>query len=169
MSTMPRYTAEYYAGKKLTTVEFEEGVKNIGARAYQLYIDSASSSSDSGMPKLKNIKLASTVKKIGDYAFCGDKAITDFDFSNIEELGEHSFSGCSGLSDLTIPAGLKEIPASCFYGCTGLSSLKIPETIEKVCGDAFEGCTGIKELTMPVDLDYVKTYSFTDGYSSFEK
>ena len=153
------YTAEYYAGKNLTTVEFEEGVKNIGAGAYRLYKNSASSSYDYGMPKLKNIKLASTVKKIGDDAFYKDKAITEFDFTNIEELGESSFSGCSGLSDLTIPAGLKEIPAYCFYGCTGLSSLKIPETIEKVCKNAFSDCTGIKELTMPVDLDYVKTYS----------
>ena len=161
------YTAEYYAGKNLTTVEFEEGVKNIGARAYQLYRKSASSGYAYGMPNLKNIKLASTVKKIGDDAFYEDKAITDFDFSNIEELGESSFSGCSGLSDLTIPAGMKEIPVSCFNGCIGLSSLKIPETIEKVCGSAFTGCTGIKELTMPVDLDYVKTYSSTDGYSSF--
>ncbi len=152
------YTAEYYAGKNLTTVEFEEGVKNIGARAYYSYRTSI----NSGMPNLKNIKLASTVKKIGDYAFCNNKAITDFDFSNIEELGERSFSGCSGLSDLTIPAGLKEIPASCFYGCTGLSSLKVPETIEKVCKSAFKDCTGIKELTMPVDLDYVKT-----SYPSF--
>ena len=152
------YTAEYYAGKNLTTVEFEEGVKNIGARAYYSYRTSI----NSGMPNLKNIKLASTVKKIGDYAFCNNKAITDFDFSNIEELGERSFSGCSGLSDLTIPAGLKEMPYFCFYGCTGLSSLKIPETIEKVCGGAFGDCTGIKELTMPVDLDYVK-----NGYSSF--
>ena len=153
------YTAEYYAGNKLTTVEFEEGVKNIGARAYQLYKNLADSSYEYGMPKLKNIKLAATVKKIGDCAFYKNKAITDFDFSNIEELGKSSFYDCSGLSDLTIPAGLKEIPASCFYGCTGLSSLKVPETIEKVCGSAFSDCTGIKELTMPVDLDYVKTYS----------
>ena len=151
------YTAEYYAGKNLTTVEFGEGVKNIGARAYKKYL--SIKGNDYGMPNLKNVKLAATVKKIGDYAFYNNKAITDFDFSNIEELGERSFSGCSGLSDLTIPAGVKEIPVSCFYGCTGLSSLKIPETIEKVCGSAFSGCTGIKELTMPVDLDYVKTYS----------
>ena len=159
-----RYTAEYYAGNKLTTVKFEEGVKNIGARAYYEY-------AGSGGKGLKNIELASTVKKIGDYAFCNNKAITDFDFSNIEELGERSFSGCSGLSDLTIPAGLKEIPASCFDGCTGLSSLKIPETIEKVCKNAFSDCTGIKELTMPVDLDYVNTYSlgsYTDC-ASFKK
>ena len=123
------------------------------------------------MPKLKNIKLASTVKKIGDAAFYNDKAITEFDFTNIEELGESSFYGCSGLSDLTIPAGLKEIPAYCFYECTGLSSLKIPETIEKVQESAFSDCTGIKELTMPVDLDYVKTYS-SDSYidcASFKK
>ena len=149
------WTAEYYAGKNLTTVEFEEGVKNIGARAYLEHVGTLEGG-------LKNVKLASTVKKIGDYAFCNNKAITDFDFSNIEELGKHSFSGCSGLSDLTIPADLKEIPDYCFSGCTGLSSLKIPETIEKVCGSAFSGCTGIKELTMPVDLDYVKT-----SYSSF--
>ena len=163
------YTAEYYAGKNLTTVEFEEGVKNIGARAYYVYKDPADSKYKYGMPKLKNVKLATTVKKIGDYAFCGDKAITEFDFTNIEELGEVSFYGCNGLSDLKIPAGLKEIPVYCFCGCTGLSSLEIPETIEKVRGSAFSGCTGIKELTMPVDLDYVKTYSSTDGYSSFEK
>ena len=157
------YTAEYYAGKNLTTVEFEEGVKNIGAGVYYRNHDAESG--------LKNIKLASTIKKIGDYAFYKNTAITDFDFSNIEELGERSFYGCSGMSDLTIPAGLKEIPASCFDGCTGLSSLKIPETIEKVCKNAFSDCTGIKELTMPVDLDYVNTYSlgsYTDC-ASFKK
>ena len=153
------YTAEYYAGNNLTTVEFGEGVKNIGAEAYRLYRNSASSSYDYGMPNLKNIKLASTVKKIGDCAFYKNKAITDFDFSNIKELGYKSFYDCSGLSDLTISAEIKEIPFACFYGCTGISSLKIPETIEKVYGSAFTDCTGIKELTMPVDLDYVKTYS----------
>ena len=52
------YTAEYYAGKKLTTVEFQSGIEYIGAGSF----DQASA--------LKNIVLPCTVSAISSKTFC---------------------------------------------------------------------------------------------------
>merc|ERR1712048_1230927 len=38
-------------------------------------------------------------------------------------VGDHAFSGCTGITSLTLPVGIKSIGESAFDDCSGITSL----------------------------------------------
>ena len=55
-------------------------------------------------------------------------------------IGEGAFSGCSGLTSLTLPDGITSIGKEAFSGCSGLTSLNLPDGITSIGEEAFSGC-----------------------------
>ena len=53
-------------------------------------------------------------------------------------IGDYAFEGCSGLTSLTLPAGITEIGDCAFEGCSGLTSLTLPAGITEISYCAFE-------------------------------
>ena len=53
-------------------------------------------------------------------------------------IGEHAFSGCSGLTSVTIPNSVTSIGMSAFSGCSGLTAVYITD-LAKWCGIWFGG------------------------------
>ena len=39
---------------------------------------------------------------------------------------DNAFKGCTGMTSVTLPAGLEAIGAYAFKGCTGLTSVTLP-------------------------------------------
>ena len=74
-------------------------------------------------------------------------------------IDELAFSGCTGLTSVTIPNSVTSIGSRAFKGCTGLTSITIPNSITKINYDAFEGCTNLKKLAIE---DGKKTLSLDD-------
>ena len=68
-----------------------------------------------------------------------DGSVTKIDFC--------AFLGCTGLTNITIPEGVREIGHYAFDGCTGLTSINIPESVIRIKGGAFYGCTGLTNIT----------------------
>jgi hypothetical protein len=64
-------------------------------------------------------------------------------------IGDHTFSGCTGLTALALPASLRHIGANAFEYCTGLTELALPASLRHIGGDAFVGCTGLTALHLP--------------------
>ena len=63
----------------------------------------------------------------------------------VTSIGEGAFSGCSGLTNVTISSSVTIIGSWAFYGCSGLTSVTIPSSI----GDyAFSGCSGLASVTI---------------------
>ena len=48
-----------------------------------------------------------------------------------------AFSGCTGLTSITIPNSVTSIGGSAFYGCTGLTNITIPDSVTSIGGSAF--------------------------------
>ena len=61
-------------------------------------------------------------------------------YTSNDVIGEFAFSGCSGLTSLTLPAGITEIGSGAFQGCSGLTSLNLPDGITSIGEYAFSGC-----------------------------
>ena len=61
-------------------------------------------------------------------------------------IGDSAFSGCTGLTSVTIPNSVTSIGKDAFSGCTWLTSVTIPESVTSIDFNAFSGCTGLKEV-----------------------
>ena len=98
---------------------------------------------------------------IGDYAFEGCSGLTSLTLpAGITSIGSYAFKGCSGLTSLTLPDGITEIGTSAFEGCSGLTSLTLPDGITEIGTSAFEGCSGLTSLTLPASITGI-------GYGAF--
>ena len=54
-------------------------------------------------------------------------------------IGEYAFSGCSGLTSVTIPKGVTRIENSAFRDCASLTSATIPRSVTSIGAYVFSG------------------------------
>ena len=98
---------------------------------------------------------------IGSYAFCGCSGLTSLTLpAGITSIGDNAFNGCSGLTSLTLPDGITSIGESAFYGCSGLTSLTLPAGITSIGDAAFNFCSGLTSLTLPAGITEISDFAF---------
>ena len=90
------------------------------------------------------------------------------EFFSVTSIEGYAFSGCTGLTSITIPDGVTSIGESAFRRCTGLTSVNISASvifIEESAGDpfksAFSGCSDL--VSIKVDKNNPK---YNDGNGS---
>ena len=66
----------------------------------------------------------------------------------VTSIGYRAFSGCSGLTSVTIPDGVTNIGDSVFCGCSRLTSVTIGNGVTSIGSGAFDGCSGLKSFTV---------------------
>ncbi|OHT00685.1 hypothetical protein TRFO_32541 [Tritrichomonas foetus] len=97
--------------------------------------------------------------QLGDFKglpFTGRLVLPD---SNLEDIGQSAFEGCSGFTgSLTIPDSVTTIYTNAFLGCSGFDgTLTIGKYVKYIYKSAFEDCYGFTgSLTIP---DLVNTLS----------
>ena len=94
----------------------------------------------------------------GDYYYVNK--YNDYYYTSNDKIGKRAFSGCSGLTSLTLPAGITEIRNYAFDGCSGLTSLNLPAGITSIGEGAFYGCSGLTSLTIPTGVSIINEYAF---------
>ena len=99
--------------------------------------------------------------KLGDYAFSGCSGLTSLTLpSSVTSIGRGAFHGCWKLTSLTIPSGVTSIGYSAFRGCSGLTSLTIPSGVTWIDSEAFRGCSGLTSLTIHSGVTSIGNYAF---------
>ncbi len=107
-----------------------------------------------------------SVTTISDSAFSGCTGLTSVTIPNsVTTIGEGAFHGCSGLTSVTIPNSVTTIGSSAFEGCTGLTSVTIPNSVTTINYAAFYGCTGLTSVTIPNSVTSIGVGAF-NGCSS---
>ena len=101
--------------------------------------------------------------EIGEYAFKGCSGLTSLTLpAGITSISDYAFYGCSGLTSLTLPAGITSIGSGAFSGCSGLTSLTLPAGITSIGSSAFVGCRGLTSLTLPAGITSIGSSAFWD-------
>lgn len=77
-------------------------------------------------------------------------------------IGESAFSGCSGLTFVTIPDGVTSIGNSAFSRCSGLTSLTIPNSVTSIGHESFEDCSGLTSVTIGNGVTTIGGETFKD-------
>ena len=91
-----------------------------------------------------------SVKSIGNGAFSGCSGLTSITIpDSVTSIGSDAFSGCSGLTSITIPDSVTSIGGGAFYNCSGLTSITIPDSVTSIGDYTFSGCSGMRSITIP--------------------
>jgi len=123
-------------GGSPSSVYFPEGVTEIGFGAFW------NTSSIKG-----DIRLPSTLKKIGETAFAGTSISHIHLPEGLEIIPSTAFNGCSYLQDtITIPSTVKQIGERAFEGCVMLTAVILPEGLEEIKRDAFTNCRSLDHI-----------------------
>ena len=64
----------------------------------------------------------------------------------VASLGASCFSGCSGLTSITIPSSVTSLGWYCFDGCSGLTSITIPSSVTSLGWYCFEDCQKLESV-----------------------
>ena len=124
----------------LTSVTIGNSVTSIGYRAfYNCY-------------KIQNIYITDIV------AWCNISGLSNlmlYDASNKQLYINNELA-----TSITIPNGVKAIPAFAFYNCTGLTSITIPDSVTSIGNDAFRDCTGLTSVTIPDSVTRIGNDAF---------
>ena len=79
---------------------------------------------------------------------------------NLSRFPCNIFSGCTGLTGVTLPKEILKIGNSAFYGCSSLVSVEIPDGVKGLEGDCFRHCTSLTGIVIPDSV----VYGEADGY-----
>lgn len=118
-------------------IVIEEGITRIGDNNFA-YFSSA-----------KEIVIPDSVKEIGKFA-CRETGITSLDLKQVTSLDRGAFMQVQYITEVIIPATIKEIPNSCFCCCFALEKIVIENGVEKIEENAFL-------ITEVFDLEGVRT------------
>ena len=103
------------------------------------------------------------VTSIGSSAFSGCSGMTSVTIPfGVTSIGSHAFYSCLGLTSVTIPSGVTSIGEYAFWCCSGLTSVTIPDSVTSIGDFAFYGCGGLTSVTIPSGVT-------TIGHSAFSE
>ena len=103
------------------------------------------------------------VTLLGASCFSGCWGLTSITIpSSVTSLGLGCFSGCWGLTSITIPSSVTSLGDYCFYYCSGLTSITIPSSVTSLGWWCFSYCSGLTSVTIPSSVTSLGYDCFSD-------
>jgi len=112
-------------------------------------------STDYGKVDFENLIIPDSVRKIGNNAFAGLKALRSVTIpKSVTYIGSDAFANCTQLSQVNLTNGLLEIGGQVFKGCTSLKEITIPKSVSDINVYTFDGASNLMRITVDPDNPY---------------
>lgn len=99
---------------------------------------------------LVKLSIPDLITRIGNYQFYNLKQLQKvFVNSNVLEMGESCFEGCSNLLDISLSSALLKIENKALSNCKSLRNIVLPKSICFIGDKVFDGCENVEEITLP--------------------
>ena len=103
------------------------------------------------------------VTNIGSGTFSGCEGLTSITLpESLTAIDNYAFNGCSNLMLITIPESVKSIGSNAFSGCSGLAAIEIPDSVRTIGSNAFSGCAKIVSVVIPDSVKSIGGSAFSN-------
>ncbi len=110
---------------------------------------------------IRKIVGPSTVKKIGAFAFAGNRLLNEVEFSGAEEIGYAAFKDCSWLDTVKLMFdSIKIIEPYTFYNCD-IEEISLPN-VERIGEKAFMNSYFLRRVTLSDYMTDIGEYAFSE-------
>lgn len=132
---------------RLTGVSIPNSIKNIGEAAFANTPSLTEITVDDENPVYHSVDncLIETASKTL-IAGCKNSIIPDD--GSVISIADYAFSGCTGLTSITIPDSVTSIGNNAFANCSGLTSVTIPNSVTSIDFGAFFGCISLNKVNI---------------------
>ena len=97
-----------------------------------------------------------------DKAFSGCSILTNITIPNIvTEIGIYAFDGCSSLTSVTIPDSVTTIGNWAFQDCSSLTNITIPNSVTEIGEYAFYKCSSLTSIIIPDSVTSIESWAFS--------
>jgi hypothetical protein len=150
----------FYQCTGLTSINIPASVTSIGA--YAFYNTAWFNNKSDGIVYVNKVLYAYRGTMSANTVISGIQADTT-------AICGGAFSGCTGLTGITIPASVTEIGGDvsvynngAFSGCTNLTSITFAagSQLQTIGGNAFQNCTSLTGITIPASVTSIGEYAF---------
>ena len=84
---------------------------------------------------------------------------------SVTSIVEQAFSGCSALTEVTIPASVTSVGSSVFYGCSSLTQATIGDGLTVISLSMFTNCIALEKLVIGKGVTEINNYAFSSCYN----
>ena len=104
---------------------------------------------------------------IDEYAFSGCTNLTNITIpDSVTSIGNGAFNRCRSLTSIIIPDSVTSIGKYAFYGCESLTSITIPDSVISIGERAFEDCTSLTSIKIAASNE---KYLIINNYDKVER
>ena len=113
---------------------------------------------------IRVVNVDAGITNLPDFAFYGCTALETVNFaenSSLTTIGGSALRGCSALTELVLPDGLKTVYGNALRDCSALTSVYLPDSVSYMASSAFCGCANV--VLSVAEGSYAEQWAITNN------